>query len=78
MRIVGMNFGMYGEKCQYFDVGGRLRGLWERCCEDCSIVIFCWKLGKDPDKHDGDESDDPQSTYIAQLNMLKLSAQVDP
>lgn len=69
---------MYGAKCHVFDVGGRLQDLWERYYDDCDAVIFCWKLGEDPDKPPKDEDDedsedeigDPQSTYKGQLKML--------
>jgi hypothetical protein len=68
---------MYGAKGHIFYVGGRRQDLWERYYEDCDAVIFCWKLGQDPDKpqkDDGDESyddyDDLQFTYSAQLKML--------
>jgi len=41
---------MYGAKCHVFDVGGKMKDLWERYYDDCDAVIFCWKLGEDPDK----------------------------
>ncbi|VEU35116.1 unnamed protein product [Pseudo-nitzschia multistriata] len=53
---------MYGAKCHIFDVGGKLQDLWERYYDDCDAVIFCWKLGEDPDKPprepDSDDDDD--------------------
>ena len=56
---------MYGAKCHIFDVGGRLQDLWERYYDDCDAVIFCWKLGEDPDKppkepDSDDDSDDEE------------------
>lgn len=55
---------MYGAKCHVFDVGGKLQDLWERYYDDCDAVIFCWKLGEDPeappkddDDNDNDEDD---------------------
>ncbi|KAL3900080.1 MAG: hypothetical protein SGARI_006321, partial [Bacillariaceae sp.] len=77
---IGTNLGkldMYGAKCHIFDVGGRLQDLWERYYDDCDAVIFCWKLGEDPDEanddndsDDDDKDNDPQSTYDKQLKML--------
>mmetsp|Transcript_8854 Transcript_8854/g.19133 ORF Transcript_8854/g.19133 Transcript_8854/m.19133 type:complete len:510 (+) Transcript_8854:398-1927(+) len=48
---------MYGAKCHIFDVGGKLQDMWERYYDDCDAVIFCWKLGEDPDKPPREESD---------------------
>ncbi|KAL3921170.1 MAG: hypothetical protein SGILL_002888 [Bacillariaceae sp.] len=79
MHEVGTNLGkldMYGAKVHMFDVGGRLQNLWERYYDDCDAVIFCWKLGEDPEKppkdddDSEDENDNPQTTYEAQLKML--------
>jgi len=73
---------MYGAKCHIFDVGGKMQNLWERYYDDCDAVIFCWKLGEDPDKplrergDDDDsscdeENDDPRNTvYKQQQHML--------
>jgi hypothetical protein len=68
---------MYGAKCHIFDVGGRLQDLWERYYDDCDAVIFCWKLGEDPDKpslyaDDGsqDQNSDPEAIYKKQQKML--------
>lgn len=67
---------MYGAKCHIFDVGGRLQDLWERYYDDCDAVVFCWKLGEDPDKahpvddDSKDENDDPQNIYKKQQKML--------
>mmetsp|Transcript_10761 Transcript_10761/g.22772 ORF Transcript_10761/g.22772 Transcript_10761/m.22772 type:complete len:490 (-) Transcript_10761:570-2039(-) len=71
---------MYGAKCHIFDVGGRLQDIWERYYDDCDAVIFCWKLGEDPDKppkepdsddDSDDEEDDPNETiYKKQQEML--------
>jgi hypothetical protein len=67
---------MFGAKCHIFDVGGRLQDLWERYYDDCDAVIFCWKLGEDPDKppkgddDDADEHNDPQLIYQKQQKML--------
>mmetsp|Transcript_17178 Transcript_17178/g.47290 ORF Transcript_17178/g.47290 Transcript_17178/m.47290 type:complete len:515 (+) Transcript_17178:283-1827(+) len=71
---------MYGAKCHIFDVGGKMQNLWERYYDDCDAVIFCWKLGEDPDKpprepdsdDDSDaEEDDPRETiYKKQQEML--------
>jgi hypothetical protein len=61
INSVGTNLGkmdMCGAKCNIFDVGGKMRNLWERYYEDCDAVIFCWKLGEDPDKVDDDGGDD--------------------
>mmetsp|Transcript_50047 Transcript_50047/g.76104 ORF Transcript_50047/g.76104 Transcript_50047/m.76104 type:complete len:421 (-) Transcript_50047:47-1309(-) len=57
---IGTNLGkidMYGAKCNIFDVGGKMRNLWERYYEDCDAVVFCWKLGEDPDEVNGDAGD---------------------
>jgi hypothetical protein len=73
---------MYGAQCHLFDVGGRLQDLWERYYDDCDAVIFCWKLGDDPDKpvkNDGDDEsdgDDPAELYKKQqviLNQVRKS-----
>lgn len=67
---------MYGAKCHIFDVGGRLQELWERYYDDCDAVIFCWKLGEDPEKPPLDEedsyeeADDPQNIYKKQQKVL--------
>lgn len=71
---------MYGAKCHIFDVGGRLQDLWEKYYDDCDAIIFCWKLGEDPDKppkepdsdDDSDaEEDDPYETiYKKQQELL--------
>lgn len=71
---------MYGAKCHIFDVGGRLQDLWEKYYDDCDAIIFCWKLGEDPDKppkepdSDDDsnaEEDDPYETiYMKQQELL--------
>ena len=66
--VVGSNLGkieMYGAKCHIFDVGGKLRDLWERYYDDCDGVIFCWKLGDDPDDKidDADEDDDDEVPF---------------
>jgi len=54
---------MYGTKCHFFDVGGKLQNLWERYYDDCDAVIFCWKLGDDPAPPalncDDDEDEEP-------------------
>lgn len=55
---------MYGAKCHFFDVGGRLQDLWERYYDDCDAVIFCWQLGNDPEKpHNNDEDDDEEDPF---------------
>ncbi|MCE2997081.1 MAG: hypothetical protein LW863_15895, partial [Flammeovirgaceae bacterium] len=44
--------------------------------DDCDAVVFCWKLGEDPDKpprkddDSFDENDDPQNIYKKQQKML--------
>eukprot|EP00531_Pseudo-nitzschia_arenysensis_P007617 CAMPEP_0116127654 /NCGR_PEP_ID=MMETSP0329-20121206/6951_1 /TAXON_ID=697910 /ORGANISM="Pseudo-nitzschia arenysensis, Strain B593" /LENGTH=462 /DNA_ID=CAMNT_0003621759 /DNA_START=265 /DNA_END=1653 /DNA_ORIENTATION=- len=59
---------MYGAKCHIFDVGGKLQDLWERYYDDCDAVIFCWKLGEDPDKipeePDSDDDSDQEEETI--------------
>jgi hypothetical protein len=79
LLIVGTNLGkldMYGAKCHIFDVGGRLQDLWERYYDDCDAVVFCWKLGEDPDKpprqedDDSDDGYDPREVYQKQQKML--------
>jgi hypothetical protein len=55
---------MYGAKVNLFDVGGRMRDLWERYYDDCDGVVFCWKLGGDdpeaePDSDDNDQEEEP-------------------
>jgi hypothetical protein len=65
---------MYGAKCHVFDVGGRLQDLWERYYDDCDAVIFCWKLGIDPDQpppissHDDDENEDENNNDNNNIN----------
>jgi hypothetical protein len=68
---------MYGAKCHIFDVGGRLQDLWERYYDDCDAVIFCWKLGEDPDQPSRysdetsqDDISDPETVYKKQQKML--------
>ncbi|KAG7337485.1 ADP-ribosylation factor family protein [Nitzschia inconspicua] len=73
---------MYGAKCHIFDVGGRLQDLWERYYDDCDAVIFCWKMGEDPeqppptndddddDSDSEDETSSPQHIYKNQQTML--------
>jgi hypothetical protein len=67
---------MYGAKCHIFDVGGRLQDLWERYYDDCDAVIFCWKLGEDPDRPSSGDDDsenentNPQNIYKKQQQML--------
>lgn len=53
----------YGAKCHFFDVGGRLSDLWERYYEDADAVIFCWKLGEDPEQEEDPDSDDDEETF---------------
>ena len=50
---------MCGAKCNFFDVGGKLQDLWERYYDDCDAVIFCWRLGEDPEAppREGDNTD---------------------
>jgi hypothetical protein len=54
-----------------------LQDLWERYYDDCDAVIFCWKLGEDPDnppshndEDNNDENNDPQNVYKIQQKML--------
>jgi len=71
---------MYACQCHIFDVGGRLHDLWERYYDDCDAVIFCWKLGDDPDKpphqrdtdddSDDEEEDSSCNVYKEQQEML--------
>lgn len=71
---------MYGAKCHIFDVGGKMKALWERYYEDCDAVIFCWKLGEDPDKPpkeidsdddtDAEEEDIHETIYKKQQELL--------
>jgi len=71
---------MYGAKCHIFDVGGRMKDLWERYYDDCDAVIFCWKLGEDPDKppkepdsdddSDAEEEDVHEMIYKKQQDLL--------
>ena len=81
--LVGTNLAkldMYAAQCSIFDVGGKLQNLWERYYDDCDAVVFCWKLGEDPeeprrnkdddDSDDGDEESDPQEIYKKQQKML--------
>lgn len=73
---------MYGAKCHIFDVGGRLQDLWERYYDDCDAVIFCWKLGEDPDKppkepdsdDDSDDEEEPieERIYKQQQKLLDM------
>lgn len=71
---------MYGTKCHIFDVGGRLQDLWKRYYDDCDAVVFCWKLGEDPDKppkepdsdddSDAEEEDVYENVYKKQQKLL--------
>lgn len=64
---------MFGAKCHFFDVGGRLQDLWERYYDDCDAVIFCWKLGDDPDapaKTDDDDDAEPSFDLAQQQEIL--------
>lgn len=67
---------MFGAKCHLFDVGGKMRALWERYYDDCDAVIFCWKLGEDPeakgntDGDSGDDSDDEDAFDLAQQQVV--------
>mmetsp|Transcript_16387 Transcript_16387/g.37928 ORF Transcript_16387/g.37928 Transcript_16387/m.37928 type:complete len:506 (+) Transcript_16387:229-1746(+) len=71
---------MYGAKCHIFDVGGKIKDLWERYYDDCDAVIFCWKLGEDPDKlpeepdsdddSDAEEPDIHETIYKQQQGLL--------
>jgi hypothetical protein len=67
--LVGTNLGkieMYGAKCHLFDVGGRLQDLWERYYDDCDAVIFCWRLGEDPEaptKEEEEGDDDVEDLF---------------
>ena len=71
---------MYGAKCHIFDVGGKLQDLWERYYDDCDAVIFCWKLGEDPEKppkepdsdddSDEEEEDINETIYKRQQELL--------
>lgn len=76
INTVGTNLGkieMCGAKCHFFDVGGRLQDLWERYYDDCDAVIFCWKLGEDPDappKDDDDDDDKEPVDFSAQQEIL--------
>lgn len=55
---------VFGAKCHFFDVGGRMKNVWDRYYDDCDAVIFCWKLGDDPDKAPEDEdSDDDEEPF---------------
>ena len=42
-----------------------MKSVWDRYYEDCDAVIFCWKLGDDPDKEpdSGDESDNEEEPF---------------
>lgn len=86
--LVGTNLGkieMYGARCHLFDVGGRLRDLWERYYDDCDAVIFCWKLGDDPEaspknEDDDEEEDEPPLDMSQQqeiLNQVRKSVSDD-
>jgi hypothetical protein len=71
---------MYGAKCHFFDVGGRLQDLWERYYEDCDAVVFCWKLGEDPEQegynNDNDNNnDDNDNDNDDQQQQFDLSKQ---
>lgn len=73
---IGTNLGkidMFGAKCHFFDVGGKLQDLWERYYDDCDAVIFCWKLGDDPEgppKDDADDDDDEDALDIAEQQQI--------
>lgn len=69
--LVGTNLGkmdMCGAKCHFFDVGGRMKDLWERYYEDCDAVIFCWRVGDDPDGDNDGGSDDEDETKRLDLS----------
>jgi hypothetical protein len=51
---------MHGAKCRFFDVGGKLQDLWERYYDDCDAVIFCWRLGDDPEAPSSRDQDDAE------------------
>lgn len=87
IMLVGTNLkkiDMYGAQCHCFDVGGKLQDLWERYYDDCDAVIFCWRLGDDPDgdtaaaaasndddsNHDRDDKFDPSELYKKQQTIL--------
>ena len=41
-----------------------MKNVWDRYYDDCDAVIFCWKLGDDPDKAPEDEdSDDDEEPF---------------
>lgn len=64
---------MYGAKCHFFDVGGKMQNLWERYYDDCDAVIFCWKLGDDPEaltKDKNDDDDDDMVDFSKQQDIL--------
>lgn len=50
---------MYGAKVSLFDVGGKMKSVWDRYYHDCDGVVFCWKLGGD-DPIAGSDSDDDE------------------
>lgn len=63
---VGTNLGkieMYGAKVNLFDVGGRMRDLWERYYDDCDGVVFCWKLGGDDPEAEPDSDDEEEEPF---------------
>ena len=62
---------MYSAKCHIFDVGGRLKALWERYYDDCDAVIFCWKLGEDPDRPPKEPDSDAEEEEIVQERIYK-------
>lgn len=67
---------MYGAKCHLFDVGGRLRDLWERYYDDCDAVVFCWKLGEDPDASKESEDDDSEDESFDMSKQLEILNEV--
>jgi len=74
---------MYGAKCHIFDVGGRMEALWERYYDDCDAVVFCWKLGEDPDRppiepdSDDDDSDAEEDDNIQERIYKKQQELLD-
>jgi GTPase SAR1 family protein len=81
---IGMNLAknldICGAKCNVWDLGGRLEGVWERYYHDCDAVVFVWKLDTGADESDKNggadddsDSDDerPELTPEMQLRLLE-------
>jgi GTPase SAR1 family protein len=77
---IGTNVGKVeigGAKCSFYDVGGRLRDLWERYYADADAVIFVWKVPVfDDHGEDGSDSGSENESAITAPEQQELLQQV--